>query len=70
MSEAIRLELRSNILEATPDWCATKWVLETIPFLFRGLEPVDFWSWKSQLANRIDVDPKKTCSSRAVRLSV
>lgn len=70
MSELIRAELRSDILASPPDWCATKWVFETAPFLFQNLEPIDLWRWKSQLANGLDVDPKNVLITGSAAVGV
>jgi hypothetical protein len=58
MSDFLRLAVRSDILQLTPDGCATKWVFEAAPFIFKNFEPAVFWQWKSELAKGLDVDPK------------
>lgn len=70
MSDDIRFELRSDILRMQPDWCATKWVFETTPFLFDNLEPAELWEWKNLLAQRLDVDSKNVLITGSAAVGV
>lgn len=69
-SAAIRLELRADVLGTPPDWCATKWIFERPPFLFNELEPANLWTWKSQLAGGLSVDPKNVLVTGSAAVGV
>src|SRR5437867_2216858 len=48
-------QLRADLLELQPDFFASKWVIERIPYIF-GDDSVAFWTWKHKLARLLDVD--------------
>jgi hypothetical protein len=72
MTQQIISAVKADISAEPPDWCATKWVLEPVPFLFIKMGADNLWRWKAGLAARLEVDPKNilVTGSAAVGVSL
>jgi hypothetical protein len=67
---AIAEAVRADVVNERPDWCATKWVLEPMPFLFAQADNGELWRWKASLATGLDVDAKNLLISGSAAVGV
>src|SRR5688500_10040342 len=70
MTNSILNSVRADVTNEAPDWCATKWVLEPLPFLFEVGGPSALWRWKSTLAGQLEVDPKNVLITGSAAVGV